>query len=105
MIDTIGEARLRKSDAVADSLNRLLTEVAIRCAKEEGVRDYFYVSVLGYGGRSVQSALTGALQGHDLTRISQVAEYPLRVDQRVKLKPDGAGGMGVGGQADGRAPQ
>ncbi|MGD0937216.1 MAG: hypothetical protein ABR922_21930 [Streptosporangiaceae bacterium] len=94
MVDTIGEAPcLRKSDVVADSLNRLLTEVAIRCAKEEGVRDYFHVSVLGYGGRSVQSALTGALQGHDLIPISQVAEYPLRVDQRVRLKPDGAGGV------------
>lgn len=93
MVDTIGEARQRKSDVVADSLNRLLTEVAIRCAKEEGVRDYFYVSVLGYGGRSVQSAFSGALQGHDLIPISQVAEHPLRVDQRVKLKPDGAGGV------------
>jgi hypothetical protein len=57
MVDTIGDARLRKSDVVADSLNRLLTEVAIRCAKEEGVRDYFYVSVLGYGGRSVHCGL------------------------------------------------
>jgi hypothetical protein len=75
MVDTIGEARLRKSDMVADSLNRLLTEVAIRCAKEEGVRDYFHASVLGYGGRSVQSALSGALQGHDLVVIADNVRF------------------------------
>ena len=65
MIDPIGDARASKADVVADALNRLLTELAIRCAKEEGVRDYFYVSVLGYGSRSAQSAFRGELQGHD----------------------------------------
>jgi hypothetical protein len=93
MVDPIGgEVRMRKAVVVADALNRLLTELAIRCAKEEGVRDYFHVAVLGYGGRSAQSAFGGVLQGRDLVPISQVADHPLRVDQRTKLKPDGAGG-------------
>jgi hypothetical protein len=94
MVDPIGgEARVSKADVVADALNRLLTELAIRCAKEEGVRDYFHVAVLGYGGRSARSAFGGALQGQDLVPISQVADHPLRVDQRTKLKSDGAGGV------------
>ena len=94
MVDSIGgEVRVSKADVVADALNRLLTELAIRCAKEEGVRDYFHVAVLGYGGRSAQSAFGGGLQGRDLVAISQVADHPLRVDQRTKLKPDGAGGV------------
>jgi hypothetical protein len=94
MVDPIGgEVRVNKADVVADALNRLLTELAIRCAKEEGVRDYFHVAVLGYGGRSVQSALGGALGGQELVPISQVADHPLRVDQRTKLTPDGAGGV------------
>jgi hypothetical protein len=93
MVDSIGEVRVRKADVVADALNRLLTELAIRCAKEEGVRDYFHVAVLGYGGRSAQSAFGGGLQGRDLVAISQVADHPLRVDQRTKLKPDGVGGV------------
>jgi hypothetical protein len=93
MVDPIGEARTSKADVVADALNRLLTGLAIRCAKEEGVRDYFYVSVLGYGGRTAQSAFGGGLQGEDLVPISQVADNPLRVDQRTKLQPDGAGGV------------
>jgi hypothetical protein len=94
MVDPIGgEVKVSKADVVADALNRLLTELAIRCAKEEGVRDYFHVAVLGYGGRSVQSAFGGALQGQDLVPISLVADHPLRVDQRTKLKSDGAGGV------------
>lgn len=93
MVDSMGEAGTSKADNVADALNRLLTELAIRCAKEEGVRDYFYVSVLGYGNRSVQTAFQGGLQGHDLIPISQVADHPLRVDQRVRKTPDGAGGV------------
>jgi len=94
MVDPIGgEVKARKADVVADALNRLLTELAIRCAKEEGVRDYFHVAVLGYGGRSVQSAFGGVLQGGSLVPISQVADHPLRVDQRTKLRPDGAGGV------------
>jgi hypothetical protein len=94
MIDTIGdEVKVSKAVVVADALNRLLTELAIRCAKEEGVRDYFHVAVIGYGGRSAQSAFNGMLQGRALVPISQIAEHPLRVDQRTKLKPDGAGGV------------
>lgn len=94
MVDPIGgEVRARKADVVADALNRLLRELAIRCAKEEGVRDYFYVALLGYGGRSVASAFGGALQGQDLIPISQVADHPLRVEQRERLQTDGAGGV------------
>ena len=71
MVDPIGgEIRINKADVVADALNRLLTELAIRCAKEEGVRDYFHVAVLGYGGQSVQSALGGALRGQDPMPLS-----------------------------------
>jgi hypothetical protein len=94
MVDPIGgEVPERKADVVADALNRLLRELAIRCAKEEGVRDYFHVAVLGYGGRSVKSALGGALRGQDMIPISQVAEHPLHIEQRERLQPDGAGGV------------
>jgi hypothetical protein len=39
----------RKCDAVADSVNSLLRNISLRCAREDGVRDYFYVGVIGYG--------------------------------------------------------
>ena len=49
MEDRIGgeDGAQSKEDVVADAINRLLQELAIKCAKEEGVRDYFYVSVIG----------------------------------------------------------
>ena len=70
MQDPIGSGEgLRKCDVVADALNRLLSELTIKCAKEEGVRDYFYVSVIGYGGSAVGPALGGDLAGRDLSSV------------------------------------
>lgn len=93
MSDPIGgDAPGRKSDVVADAINRLLTELSIKCAKEEGVRDYFHVAVIGYG-HSVGSAYAGALAGRDLVPLSEVADNPARVEERAKKVPDGAGGL------------
>jgi hypothetical protein len=83
----------RKSQIVADALNRLLSELSIKCAKEEGVRDYFHVSVLGYGGSSVEPALSGKLAHRDLVPLSEVASSPARIEARSKKVSDGAGGL------------
>ncbi|MFC1442108.1 vWA domain-containing protein [Streptacidiphilus sp. N1-10] len=94
MSDSIGgEVPQSKADVVADAINRLLTELSIKCAKEEGVRDYFHVAVIGYGHTTVGSAFSGELSGRDLVPLSQVADNPARVDQRTKKVPDGAGGL------------
>jgi hypothetical protein len=92
MNDPIGGGRQRKADVVADALNRLLAELSVKCAKEEGVRDYFHVAVIGYGN-AVGSAFTGPLAGRDLVPLSQVADQPARVEKRTKKVPDGAGGL------------
>ena len=92
MNDPIGGGRQRKADVVADALNRLLAELSVKCAKEEGVRDYFHVAVVGYG-HEVGSAFTGPLAGRDLVPLSQVAEQPARVEKRTRKVSDGAGGL------------
>lgn len=94
MGDLIGDGTdtKRKADVVADAINRLLTELSVKCAKEEGVRDYFHVAVIGYGS-TVGSAFAGELAGRDLVPLSQVADYPARMEERVKKVPDGAGGL------------
>lgn len=94
MQDSIGRGEgQQKCDAVADALNRLLSELTIKCAKEEGVRDYFYVSVIAYGGSDVGPALGGSLLGRDLIPLSEVALSPARLETRRKKVPDGAGGL------------
>lgn len=87
-----GEGTQKKADGVADAMNRLLQNLVIKCAKEEGIRDYFHVGVIGYGTR-VGPAFSGGLAGQQLAPISQVGNSPARVEQRNKKVPDGAGGL------------
>jgi hypothetical protein len=86
-----GEGK-RKAVVVADAINRLLQTLVLRCAKSDGVRDYFHVGVIGYGNQ-VGPALGGALAGRRLAPISEVANSPLRVEQRTKKVDDGTGGL------------
>jgi hypothetical protein len=88
-----GEVPQKRADVVADAINRLLTELSVKCAKEEGVRDYFHIAVIGYGHTQVGSAFSGALAGRDLVPLSEVANNPARVDSRAKKVSDGAGGL------------
>ena len=80
-----------KADELATILNRLLASLVIRCSKDEGVRDYFDVGVIGYGA-SVAPALALA-NGTPLVSISKLADHPLRVEDRAQKIPDGAGGL------------
>jgi hypothetical protein len=91
----VGERRLKKAEFLADVANRTLHDIVIRCTKTEGIRDYYYVSVLGYGvGRGgVASALAGQLSGRKLVRISEVGEFPARLEERVRKTSDGLGGL------------
>ena len=79
-----------KADELATIINRLLASLVIRCSKDEGVRDYFDVGVIGYGSK-VAPAL--ATDGSPIVPISRLADEPLRVDDRVQKIPDGAGGL------------
>lgn len=86
-----GDAAPSKARVLADTVNRLLQNLVLRCAKEEGVRDYFHVGIVGYGER-VQHLITPADAfdtGTGLIPISHLAERPRRMEERVKEQPDG----------------
>lgn len=87
-----GEGNQKKSDGVADAINRMLQNLVIKCAKEEGIRDFFHIGVIGYGAQ-VGPAFAGTLAGRPLVPISEVGNSPARVEQRNKKVPDGAGGI------------
>lgn len=91
----VGEASLTKAEFLADVVNRTLHDLVIRCTKSEEIRDYYYVSIIGYGvGRGgVASAFTGSLGGRDLVRISEIGENPDRLEERLKTVADGRGGL------------
>ena len=86
-----GQPDRQKADGVADAINRLIQNLILKCAKSDGVRDYLYVSVIGYGGRAAP-ALGGKLAGQTLVPLSTVAGNPLRVEQRTRKVDHGTGG-------------
>lgn len=81
-----------KAQGVADAINRLLQNLVIKCAKSEGVRDYYDVGVIGYGAKT-GPAFSGELTGRGLVPISGIANAPARIEQRTKKVDDGAGGL------------
>jgi hypothetical protein len=76
MSDPFGNSEGGKSKAqgAADAVNKILQNLVVKCARDEGVRDFFDVGVIGYGA-------------------SELANAPLRIDERTKKTDDGAGGL------------
>jgi hypothetical protein len=87
-----GQPGKKKSEGVADAINRLLQNLVLKCAKADGVRDYFHVGVIGYG-EEVGPKLAGTTADQPLAPISAVANNPLRLEQRKRMADDGAGGL------------
>jgi hypothetical protein len=86
---------MKKSDGVADAINKLLDSLVDRCTKGETILDRFYVSVIGYGDKlgEASPAFGGDLAGKMLVPISEVGKNPLRIEKRIKKENDGAGGI------------
>jgi hypothetical protein len=70
----------------------MLSNLTTKCAKSEGVRDYFHVGIIGYGG-NVVPVLAGMTAATELVPISRIANAPLRIEERAQKVPDGAGGL------------
>ena len=82
-----------KAQFVADVINRTLRDLVVRCTREEGVRNYFDVAVIGYSDNQVRNGLGGSLAGQWLHPISAIADNTLRVEDRPRKIDDGAGGL------------
>jgi hypothetical protein len=81
-----------KARGVADAINRLLQNIVLKCAKADGVRDFFHVGMLSYGG-TVASGFGGALAGETLVPVGRIANNPVEVETRTRKVDDGAGGL------------
>ena len=92
MADTFAGSATQKAQSVADIINRLISRLVVSCSKQEGVRNYFDVGVIGYGGR-VGFVWEGTLAGNEVIPISQLADNPLRIEERTRKVSDHAGGL------------
>ena len=92
MVDSLPNGKSKASN-VADTINRFLQNLVIKCSKSEGVRDYFYVGMIGYGqDNKVITAFEGDLRGKELVPISEIALHPLEIEEREQKVDDGNGG-------------
>lgn len=66
---------ITKAEAVADILNKLLGELINRCKKADGIRDYFDIAIIGYGGESAYKAnlvWKNELAGKDWIKVGEL---------------------------------
>lgn len=82
------DSRVSKAKFVSDVVNKWIDNLVIRASKNQKVRDYFDVAVIGYGGTVRSAVPTDGLQP-----ISAMADSPLRVEDRRMKQDDGAGGL------------
>lgn len=92
MEDTMPTGR-SKAQQLSDVLNRTLTNLIVRSTKSEGVRNYFEIGVLAYGGSGVYNGFQGSLSSKIIHPISEIEASPLRIEERKKKVDDGAGGL------------
>lgn len=92
MADQLSGQGRSKAEAVADAIHRLLSNLVIKCAKSEGIRNYYHVGAIGYG-KTVGSAFSGKLADRELIPISEIANNPARIEVRTRKIDDGAGGL------------
>lgn len=92
-MDEKTESGRSKAQFVADVLNKTLYTLVTNCSKADGVRNYFDVGVIAYGGSEVGTGFGGALSGNIVHSISLIGDTPLRVEERARKVDDGAGGV------------
>jgi hypothetical protein len=92
-MDERTESGRSKAQFVADVLNKTLYTLVTNCTKAEGVRSYFDVGVLAYGGSGVATGFGGSLTNGVVHSIKAISESPMRVEDRKKKVDDGAGGV------------
>ncbi len=91
-----GGAGPSKATFLADVLNKTLYQLVTRCtkdAREGGCRPYFDIGVLGYGANGATSAFGGPLASGVLHPLPAVEASPLRIEDRLRKVPDGAGSV------------
>lgn len=83
----------KKSVNVARTINGCLENLVLKCTKDDGIRDYFHVGVIGYNSKKIGSALENFDPDRDLIPISEIGNNILRIDTIQSKKMDKNGNM------------
>lgn len=73
-----------KATFLSDVLNKTLYTIVTNCSKADGIRDYFNVGVVAYGGEGAQNGFEGVLGSAPMHTVSRIADHPLRIEGRTK---------------------
>jgi hypothetical protein len=71
----------KKSQFVAESINKALQSLVVSASKDLEIRRYYQIGVLGYGFE-VKSILAGDLSTRELVWVDELYEHPLRIEDR-----------------------
>jgi len=86
MSHKIGGSDRSKAIEAADAINRQLNELINRCTKSEGIRDYFEIGIIGYGGARGQAF--SLLKDSTLVPISELESRILKMENRTQVIED-----------------
>lgn len=78
--------QISRAEVVANTLNATLEELVNRCMRDEGVRDYFDIGIIGYGRTNrAEFCWRGALAGRGVVAISEVADNAEVVEKEITV--------------------
>jgi hypothetical protein len=73
-----------KAVFLADVINKTLSTLITTCTKSDGVRDYFFVAIVGYSGHGARAEIAGPARSPLAVPISYLASHPLRIEERER---------------------
>jgi hypothetical protein len=85
------EGNPKKSEFVAEAINRVLQSLVVSASKDLEIRQYYQIGIIGYGSE-IQSILPGADEETHLAWIDEVYKKPLRIEDRIRNESDGEDG-------------
>lgn len=86
-----GRMMMTKAEAVAYTANALVTELIDRSRRTDGVRDYYDIAIVGYGGDGVEVLP----DGDGFRSIEELSRHAPRMSRMAfeELLPDGSAAM------------
>lgn len=89
---TFGRRRMTKAAAVAATANRLLFELTERARRSDGIRDYYDIALIGYGGSGIRPLMGDRLGFQSLPQIAALGQQPAATQSEYRL-PDGSAAL------------